>query len=60
MDSNNETASDGLDFSEEKRRDLAKGYVDELLEAIDWLIAESQVRALAGEQERGANEEAES
>jgi len=34
--------SDYLDISEEKRRELARGYADELVQAVDWLIAEFQ------------------
>ena len=31
-----------LDISEEKRRELARGYAAELVQAVDWLIAESE------------------
>ena len=34
--------SDDREISEEKRRELARGYADELLEAVDWLIEEFQ------------------
>jgi len=60
MDPDDETAGDGLDFGEEKRRDLAKGYADELLEAVNWPIAEGQVQAFTGEQEWGVDGEVES
>ena len=37
--------SDYLHISEEKRLELARGYADELVQAVDWLIAESEKEA---------------
>ena len=36
--------TDDLDICEEKRRELAQRYADELLEAVDWLIDEVQTK----------------